>query len=45
MLQLEDKVKEKMVDGLVEKYGVNTDHDGGNSKLTGAWDDIQQNVG
>ena len=45
MLQLEDKVKEKMEDGLVEQYGVNTNQSGGNSRITDAWDDIQQTVG
>lgn len=45
LLQLEDKVKEKMEDGLVDLYGINTDKNGGNSKLTNAWDDIQQTVG
>ena len=44
-LQLEDKVKEKMEDGLVDLYGINTDKNGGNSRLTNAWDDIQQTVG
>ena len=44
-LQLEDKVKEKMEDGLVDLYGINTGKNGGNSRLTNAWDDIQQTVG
>ncbi|KAK7101200.1 CD151 antigen-like [Littorina saxatilis] len=39
--ELEDKVKEEMEHGLIEKYGV-SDRPDSKSRLTRAWDDIQQ---
>nr|KAG5702072.1 hypothetical protein BaRGS_032321 [Batillaria attramentaria] len=42
--ELEDKVKGRMEEVVIQHYGINLDTDDENRRLTAAWDDIQHTL-